>query len=170
MQLKAHLAASAALALALYPRRPLRAAALVAAGTLIDLDHLLLYAAQTGDWTVSGALRYDRYRHRAPTRGDSRPRYGPLRSLIHEPLLLLPAVWLLARRRPALRPAALGLSLHLLLDYLLWPRDLRIRLRARGRCELCGRPYGRRLLVRAQPGPAGASLIAICRQCQSRPG
>lgn len=170
MQFKSHLAASAALALALYPRRPLSAAALVGAGTLIDLDHLLLYALQTGDWTVSGALRYDRYRHRAPVRGDSRPRYGPLRSLLHEPLLLLPTAWLLARRHPALRPAALGLSLHLLLDYVYWPRDALLRRRARGRCQVCGRWAGRRLRTRVRYEEGRRLLGVVCPQCDLRGG
>ena len=168
MQFKAHLAASAALALALYPRRPLSAAALIGAGTLIDLDHLLLYALQTGDWTVSGALRYDRYRHRARVRGDSRPRYGSLRSLFHEPLLLLPTIWLLARRNPALLPAAIGLSLHLLLDYVYWPRDMLLRRRARGRCEVCGRAAGRRLRIRVYSEGGRRRLGVICPQCELR--
>jgi hypothetical protein len=168
MQFKAHLAASAALALAIYPRRPLRAAVLVGAGTLIDLDHLLLYALQTGDWSVSGALRYDRYRHRAPVRGDSRPRYGPLRSLLHEPLLLLPTAWLLAGRHPALLPAAIGLSLHLLLDYLYWPRDAMLRRRAGGRCSSCERLVGRRLRVRVRHVGGRRQLGVVCPQCDMR--
>lgn len=168
MHFKAHLASSAALAVALYPRSPLRAAALVAAGTLIDFDHLLLYALQTGDWSVSGALHYDRYRHRARVPGDSRPRYGQLRSLLHQPWLLLPLAWSLATRHQALRPAALGLSLHLLLDHIYWPREMLLRLRARGRCEICGRKAGRRLRVRARLVDQRWSLNVVCRQCDAQ--
>jgi len=103
--------------MALYPRRPAHAAALVLAGTLIDLDHLLLYALRTGDWSVVGALRYNRYRHYWRQAGDTRPRYGPLRSWLHTPWLVLPPLWSCAAMYPALRPVALGLSLHLLLDH-----------------------------------------------------
>ena len=70
MRFPTHLLSSLAVGLAVYPRQPLRLAALVAAGTLVDLDHLLLYSLHTGDWSVVGALRYDRYRNRRIKLGD----------------------------------------------------------------------------------------------------
>lgn len=167
MRFRSHLAASTAAALVLYPRRPADAAALLLAGTLIDLDHLLLYALQTGDWSVTGALRYDRYRHRLVTPGDTRPRYGSLRSLLHEPWLLLPLIWGLALRRTVLRPVAIGLSLHLLLDYLDWPRHALARLRAGGRCEGCGR-RGRRLEVRCRRETGVRRYEVLCRACREQ--
>lgn len=108
MRLRTHLLTSSALGLALYPRRPERLAALVAAGTLIDLDHLVLYALRTGDWSAVGALRYNRYRGRRYTAGDTRPRYGSLRSWLHNPWLALPLAWAWAGACPAARPLALG--------------------------------------------------------------
>lgn len=124
MRFRTHLLTSLAAGLALYPRRPAHAAALVLAGTLIDLDHLLLYALRTGDWSAVGALRYNRYRHYWRQAGDTRPRYGPLRSWLHEPWLVLPPLWSCAATYPALRPVALGLSLHMLLDHSYLPRRL----------------------------------------------
>jgi hypothetical protein len=164
MRFRTHLATSIALGLALYPRRPRRAAALIAAGTLIDLDHLLLYALQTGDWSIVGALRYDRYRHRGGLPGDTRPRYGPLRSWLHRPLLLLPPLWVAAASRPALRPVAIGLSAHLLLDQYDAPLRALEGLRAAGRCRACGRP-GMRLDVH-RFGPRGRRQYrALCQPC-----
>ena len=106
MRFRTHLLTSLAAGLALYPRRPAHAAALVLAGTLIDLDHLLLYALRTGDWSAVGALRYNRYRHYWRQAGDTRPRYGPLRSWLHEPWLVLPPGWAQPTRRCALWPWA----------------------------------------------------------------
>lgn len=166
MRFRAHLLSSLAVGLALYPRRPVRLAALVAAGTLIDLDHLLLYSFGTGDWSVVGALRYDRYRHKAGGAGDNRPRYGSLRSWLHDPLLLLPLSWAIALRRPALRPVALGLSLHLLLDYADWPAHHAEFRRSGGVCRICGRA-GRLTVVRS--GRRGAYRYrALCRACAER--
>lgn len=164
MRFRTHLITSALLGLALYPRQPDQAVALVLAGTMIDFDHLLLYVVRTGDWSVTGALRYDRYRHRARLPGDSRPRYGGMRSWLHEPWLLLPPLWAAAKRRPPLRPVAVGLSLHLLLDH--W--DLPVRALARGRaggcCEVCGR---RRLRLEVHRfGRLGSYRYRVlCRTC-----
>lgn len=167
MRFRAHLLSSLALGLAIYPRRPDRLAALVAAGTLIDLDHLLLYSLATGDWSVAGALRYDRYRNTGAGVGDTRPRYGPLRSWMHNPLLTLPALWAVAARRPALRAVALGLSLHLLLDHLDWPQRAASRRRARGRCQACGRAGVRLHVVRL--GRRGRYRYwALCPTCMGR--
>jgi hypothetical protein len=135
MRFRTHLLTSVLAGVALYPRRPARLAALVAAGTLVDLDHLLLYWLQTGDWSVVGALRYDRYRHRGAGAGDTRPRYGSLRSWLHEAWLVLPPLWLGAAGHPALRPAAVGLSLHLLLDHYDLPWRYAARRRAGGLCQ-----------------------------------
>ena len=131
MHYRTHLLTSLAAGLALYPRRPAHAAALVLAGTLIDLDHLLLYVLRTGDRSVVGALRYNRYRHYEWQIGDTRPRYGPLRSWLHAPWLVLPPLWSWAATYPALRPVALGLSLHLLLDHYYLSQRLVAHLRGR---------------------------------------
>lgn len=166
MQFRTHLITSAAAALALYPRKPHHAAALVLAGVVLDVDHLLLYALQSGDWSVAGALRYDRYRHTRIGAGDTRPRYGSLRSWLHRPWLLLPIVWLGATRRPALRPLALGLSLHLGMDYAYWPGDALTHLRARGRCANCGKQ--RRLEIRRIRRGKRLERQAVCRICLYR--
>ncbi len=148
MRFQAHLLASAVAGLALHRRDLRKAALLTAAGVLIDVDHLVLYALRSGDWNPLGALRYARYRGRRPRPGDSRPRYGPLRSAAHAPLLTLPLAWLAAHCWPALRPVAQGLTLHLAMDSdLLLHLDWRIWRRAGGRCERCGEP-GRRLHIR----------------------
>jgi hypothetical protein len=110
----------------------------VLAGTLIDVDHFVLYALQTGDWSLSGALRYNRYRHYPLVAGDTRPRYGSLRSWLHHPLILAP-LYLSAWVLPQLRPVALALSLHLALDHSDLPLRRRIRHAANGRCHDCGR-------------------------------
>jgi hypothetical protein len=116
MRLRTHLWTSTLTALLLYPRKPLPAVLCTSAGVLIDLDHFLVYAWRTGDWNLVGAIGYNRYRHCTIAPGDTRPRYGKLRSWLHQPLLVLPAIWMLARRRSALRPVAQGLTLHLALD------------------------------------------------------
>lgn len=167
MRFRTHLLTSAALGLALYARQPARAALLVIAGTMVDVDHLLLYGSQTGDWSVVGALRYDRYRHRGQGKGDTRPRYGSLRSWIHRPMLVLPPIWALAAARPALRPLAIGLSLHLLLDTYDWPLRKLVELRARGRCHVCGR-HGRRLVVHRVGWRGVYAYWALCRACGER--
>jgi hypothetical protein len=71
-------------------------------------------------------------------RGDTRPRYGSLRSIAHRAELTLPLVWLLALLVPALRPVAAGLTVHLALDLHPPNFDRRLRRRAAGRCERCG--------------------------------
>lgn len=164
MRFRTHLISSLAVGLALYPRRPGRFAALVAGGTLIDLDHLLLYGLRTGDWSVVGALRYDRYRNRGAQAGDARPRYGPLRSWLHEPLLMLPACWAAARGPAALWPLALGLGLHLLLDYATWPARFGELLRAGGACRRCRRSGGRLFIMRVGRRRKPA-YRALCRPC-----
>ena len=139
MQFRSHLFASALLGLALYPRRPKDAALVTLAGVLIDTDHYLLYASRTGDFSLLGALRYDKRRKGRPPRGDTRPRYGSLRSLAHNAPLTLSLAWGLARLFPAFTPCALGLTLHLALDTP-WATmlDYRVWWRSRGLCERCG--------------------------------
>jgi hypothetical protein len=166
MRFRTHLLTSVVAGLALYPRRPLRLATLVLAGTLVDLDHLLLYGLQTGDWSVVGALRYDRYRHRGAGRGDTRPRYGSLRSWLHEGWLVLPPLWLGALAHAPLRPAALGLSLHLLLDHYDWPWRYAARRQAGGLCHGCGRRA--RLLVHRFGRRGARSYRALCGACGER--
>jgi hypothetical protein len=138
MRLRTHLIASALAGIAIYPRKPGRAALLALAGVAVDLDHFVLYALRSGDWSPIGALSYDRRRGRPIRPGDTRPRYGSLRSVIHRATLTVPLVWLLARRRPALRPIALGITLHLAMDLPLLHFDWRVWRRARGHCERCG--------------------------------
>lgn len=138
MRLRAHILASALLAGTLYPRAPLRAALLLVGGVLLDADHYLLYALRSGDWRPTGAWRYDGWRHLPPSSGDTRARYGSLRSIFHRPRITLPLVWLLSRRWPALQPLAIGVTLHLALDLPFLRYDQRIWHRAAGRCERCG--------------------------------
>ncbi|NJN16723.1 MAG: hypothetical protein HC822_10840 [Oscillochloris sp.] len=164
---KTHLLSSLALAVVRYPHRPLAAALVVAGGTMIDVDHFLLYALQTGDWSLSGALHYNRYRHTLRVRGDTRPRYGSLRSLIHHPWILLPLIWIAAGRRRFLRPVALGLSLHLALDYMDWPRYKAAMQRAGGRCAVCG-AAGRPLQVVVRRRQEQLHYEAQCRRCRER--
>lgn len=167
MRFRTHLITSALAGLALYPRRPARAAALVLAGTLLDVDHLLLYVARTGDWSVAGALRYDTYRHGQIRPGDTRPRYGPMRSWLHEPWLLLPPVWAAAARRPALRPLAVGLSLHMLLDHWDLPWRLGARVRAGDSCDSCRRRGLRRRVHRS--GRLGSYRYRLlCEPCADK--
>ncbi|NTV63507.1 MAG: hypothetical protein HGA65_08230, partial [Oscillochloris sp.] len=145
----------------------IRAATLLLSGTLLDIDHLILYALHTGDWSVEGALVYNRYRHHPGELGDARPRYGTLRSWLHKPLLLLPPLWVAASARPALRPVAIGLSLHLLLDYLWWPRYTLAFWRSGRRCESCGRS-DRKLTVHWRRTWGDPELRTLCRPCFER--
>jgi hypothetical protein len=147
MRTRTHLISSIALGLALYPGRPLQSGVVAAAGTLVDLDHLLVYVFHTGDWSVVGALRYDAYRHRDQGWGDTRPRYGSMRSWLHRPELSLPLFWTLAARWAWLRPLTYGLSLHLLLDHYDAPLRMILELRARRICPHCGNPSRERLVV-----------------------
>ncbi len=140
MHSRTHLLVSAAVGLLTYPRSPWRAALVVAGGVLIDLDHFVLYAQRSGDWSLAGALRYEQRRHRRARPGDTRPRYGSLRSLIHQPRLTLPIAWLLGVAWRPLRPIALGLTVHLAMDLHFPQYDRRLWKRAAGRCEQCGLP------------------------------
>ncbi len=164
MRLRTHALAAALTGIVFYPRSPLRATVVLLSGTLIDLDHLVLYALQTGDWSITGALAYDRYRHVIGIAGDTRPRYNPLRSWLHNPLLLLTPLWAATVRRPTLRPVAIGLTLHLLLDYVWWPRYTLAFWRAGRRCERCGRS-DRRLTVHWNRAWADPKLRTLCRPC-----
>src|SRR5689334_9024586 len=131
MRLRTHLLVSVVAAITIYPRAPRRAALLALSGVAIDLDHYLLYALRSGDWSPVGAVHYYRRRNR---RGDTLPDYGPLRSIVHRPELTIPLVWLLAHSWPALRPLAVGVTLHLLMDMSPLRFDWRVWRRARGRC------------------------------------
>jgi hypothetical protein len=171
MRFRAHLLAAAAVGALAYPRSPARAALVAAGGVLIDIDHYILYALRSGDWSLAGALGYEARRHTAQRRGDTRPRYGSLRSIAHQPLLTLPVAWLLALAWPALRPLALGLSVHLALDLHL-PRFRRaVWRRAGGRCERCGLPgldMGPYYLVPPHRGGKRWSLdnlVVLCDEC-----
>lgn len=165
MRSRDHLVLSAAAGLALYGWRPVPLAALIAAGTLLDGDHVLRYALVTGDWSAVGALRYDRYRHRRWQAGDNRPRYGSMRSALHRPWLVLPALWGMALRYPGLRPIAYGISLHLLLDHLDSPQRLLAVARTRGVCPSCGR-NDRRLGTDWGWRNGKRYLLVACRACK----
>lgn len=133
-----HVLASAVTGLALYPRSPCRAALTILGGVALDIDHFVLYALRSGDWNPVGGLRYDRRRHKLPRHGDTRPRYGSLRSVAHEPQVTLPLVWLAALLWSPLRPLAVGVTVHLALDLHLPRYNWRVHCRAEGRCERCG--------------------------------
>jgi hypothetical protein len=171
MRLRTHLLASALAGILLYPRAPRRALLLTFAGVAVDLDHYLLYALRSGDWNPAGALHYDRRRGRPIRPGDTQPRYGSLRSIIHRAALTLPLAWLLARWRPALRPLAIGVALHLALDAPLLSFDWRVWRRAQGHCERCGvggldlGVYYRRTLDRGGARWALDNRAAWCRRC-----
>jgi 5-methylcytosine-specific restriction endonuclease McrA len=171
MHFRTHLWTSALAAAICYRRSPGRAAALVAAGTLIDIDHLALYALRTGDRSLVGALVYDQYRNHPRRRGDNRPRYGSLRSWLHEPALI-PPLLLAAALLPWLRPVALGLALHQALDHTSIITRMRVAARAGGRCELCGatdRPLAHHPIVHPFDGGRGMqNLVALCEPCRRR--
>jgi hypothetical protein len=171
VRFRTHLLTSAAAGLALYPRSPLRIALVVLGGVAIDMDHFVLYAVRSGDWSVDGALRYDRRRHGRIRRGDTRPRYGTLRSEAHRPLLTLPLVWVLALACPWLRPIAAGLTLHLALDVPFQRYDRGVWERSDGRCERCGLA-GVSLDVYFRRSPVGGgswfradNRVVLCAQC-----
>ena len=172
MRFRTHLLASAIVGLALYPRAPRRAALVALAGVAIDIDHYLLYASRSGDWSLIGALRYNRQRSQLRRAGDTRPRYGSLRSVAHRIPLTVPLVWLLARTVPACTPLAIGLTLHLVMDTS-WPMllDYRVWRRARGRCERCGEHRRRRDVHQIVPPKHGGDYWALhnrvlwCERC-----
>ncbi|MBC8162146.1 MAG: HNH endonuclease [Roseiflexaceae bacterium] len=172
MRFRSHLIASSIAAVMLYPRAPWRAALVVIAGTIIDVDHLVLYASRSGDTNPLGAIQYDRRRVGRPTTGDTRPRYGPLRSVIHNPLVTLPLVWGAARLVPALTPLAQGLTLHLAMDTP-WKMllDLRVWRRSGGICERCGeRRRSRQVYHHIIPKDGGAiwaleNRVLWCERC-----
>ena len=171
MRLRTHIITSALLGAALYPREPRRATLLALSGVLIDVDHYLLYALRSGDWNPIGALRYNTWRLKPRTKADTRRRYGPLRSIFHRPWLTLPLAWGLSARWPALCPAAIGVTLHLALDYPFLELDWRVRRRAGGRCERCG-ARARKLHIRylLPPNAGGArwdarNRAAWCDDC-----
>jgi hypothetical protein len=138
MRLRTHLLVSSLAGIVLYPRSPRRVALMALAGIAVDLDHYMLFALRSGDWSPLGALRYDRRRGQPIRPGDTRPRYGSLRSIVHRAALTIPLTWLIAYRWPALRPVAAGITLHLALDVSPMRFDWRVWRRARGHCERCG--------------------------------
>jgi hypothetical protein len=161
MRLRAHILTSGLLGAALYWRSPRKAALLLAGGVLLDADHYLLYGLRSGDWSVRGALRYDRWRNQSIAPGDRRRRYGSLRSVAHSVRFTLPLVWLLSWHWPALRPLSIGVTLHLALDISPLRLDWRVWRRAGGRCERCGR-QGLKLSVHyVVPPRRGGSCWAL---------
>ena len=171
MHFGAHLAAAAAAGLAIYRHTPRRAALLALGGVIIDIDHFVLYAWRSGDWSLMGALHYDSYRHIGIRAGDTRPRFGSLRSVAHEPRITVPLVTLLALAWPNLRPLALGIALHLALDIHLPHYDWRAWARAAGRCECCNVPgLEREVYYRKSPRRGGdrfslANRLVWCTTC-----
>lgn len=161
MRLRTHILTSALLGITLYPRAPRKAALLLAGGVILDVDHYLLYALRSGDWNPLSALRYDRWRNQPINVGDQRRRYGSLRSILHRARVTLPLVWLLGGRWPALRPLAIGVTLHLALDISLLRLDWRAWRRAGGRCERCGRAAANRGVYYVIPPRAGGSRWAL---------
>jgi len=160
MRLRTHILTSALLGAALYPRAPRKAGLLLAGGVLLDADHYLLYALRSGNWNPLSALRYDRWRNQPIVVGDRR-RYGSLRSVFHTVRITLPLVWLLGWRWPALRPLAIGVTLHLALDVSPLRLDWRVWWRAAGRCERCGRAGLRRGVYYVNPTRAGGSRWTV---------
>jgi hypothetical protein len=161
MRLRTHILTSALLGAALYSRAPRKAALLVAGGVLLDVDHYLLYALRSGNWSPLSALRYNRWRKQPITVGDRRRRYGSLRSIFHTARVTLPLVWLFGWRWPALRPLAIGVTLHLALDISPLRMDWRVWRRAGGRCERCGRTRLRRGVYYVNLTRAGGSRWAL---------
>src|SRR4051812_28395649 len=127
MRLRTHILTSALLGAVLYPRAPRKAALLLAGGVLLDADHYLLYALRSG------------------------------KSIFHTMRVTLPLVWLFGWRWPALRPLAIGVTLHLALDVSPLRLDWRVWRRADGRCECCGRLGLRRGINYVNPPRAGGS-------------
>lgn len=168
MRLRTHVWTSALAALAIYPQRPRKALLLTLAGVLIDVDHYVLYALRSGDWSIRGALHYDSYRNRPRGRHDKRPRYGSLRSIVHHPMVGV-SLGLAALPLPVLRPLALGIGLHLTLDYSHVVTELPLRWAAGWRCQLCGSQRGLRVHMIVHRLDGGRrnreNLILICEGC-----
>lgn len=170
MRPQTHLITSALLGTALYRRRPRRALLLTLGGVLLDIDHYLLYAIRSGQWNPIAAMSYDRWRYLPRTASDRRQRYGSLRSIFHRPWLTLPLIWGLAARWPAAQPAAIGVTLHLALDFPYLQLDWRVWRRAAGRCERCGAYGRRRRVIRLRSPRAGGARWALGNRaawCQS---
>jgi hypothetical protein len=171
MRLHTHFISSVLLGAVLYPRAPRRAALLALGGVLLDVDHYLLYALRSGDWNPLGALRYDEWRHTPRTAADTRRRYGRLRSIFHCPWLTLPLIWSISVRWAAVRPAAIGITLHLALDFPFLQLDRRVWRRAGARCERCGAHVRKRQIVYVLPPRHGGARWALnnraawCRAC-----
>lgn len=89
------------------------------AAVLIDVDHYLGYAWQTGDFSLRRAYAFHRRRHRHPLRWRFHPHWPVLgfetgRVFHSVPVLL--ALWAAATRWPQLRPIAGGALFHRLQD------------------------------------------------------
>ncbi|HMO55995.1 MAG TPA: hypothetical protein PKC19_01455, partial [Roseiflexaceae bacterium] len=140
----------------------------------IDIDHFVLYAMRSGNWDPLAALLYDNFRKHSPRAGDTRPRYGSLRSIMHRAELSLPLLAAAACRWPLLRPIALGVALHLALDLHLPHFDWRAWRRAAGRCESCGVVRGDREVYLIIPPARGGARFALsnrvvwCGDCARR--
>jgi hypothetical protein len=171
MKPRAHLIASAAVGAMLYQRQPWKAVLVTLGGVLIDVDHYLLFALRSGDWNPYSSVRYNHYRHNHPWRGDHRPRFGSLRSLLHQRAFGFSIAALIAWYAPKLRPLAWALALHLLMDIPRHHFDWQTWQRMRGRCAGCG-AAGLRLGVfrLALPHPTeqnrvDISRITLCPHC-----
>ena len=111
-------------------------ASFAAGAVLIDVDHYLSYAWCTGDFSLWRAYRYHRARVPRPesVRLTFRWRLPPLVER-GRPLHMPPALAglaLAAARVPRLRPLALGVALHRVLDYL-WESCWAAQPNAKGR-------------------------------------
>ena len=162
MRFRTHLLASAAAGLSLYPHAFGKAALVTVAGVLLDVDHYVLYALRSGDWNPLGALHYNQRRSRRIRPGDTRPRYGPLRSVLHYKWLTIPLVWLASSLQPVLRPVAVGITLHLLLDTpFILMLDWRVWRRAQGRCKRCATRNVPRGVMYLRPPHRGGDRWAL---------
>ena len=171
MRAHIHLLVSAAAGATIYSRSPKRALLLTLAGVLIDVDHYLLYAMRSGDWSLHGALDYERRRHHSPQEGDTRPRYGSLRSIAHQPQLSLPVLGSLSLVWPLFRPILIGVAIHLALDSYVLPLDIRVWRRAGQRCERCHVPADDcSVFYRRSPRRGGSrwsleNRVVLCQSC-----
>jgi hypothetical protein len=171
MRLRTHIISSALLGAALYPREPRRAALVALGGVLLDVDHYLLYALRSGDWNPLGAWHYNGWRLMPRSTADTRRRYGPLRSIFHRPWLTLPLIWSISARWAAVRPAAIGITLHLALDFPFLQLDRRVWRRAGDCCERCGALGRKRQIIYILPPRYGgarwalANRAAWCKRC-----
>jgi hypothetical protein len=162
MRVRDHIALSGTGAALLHRRLDGGALGFCAGGVLVDVDHYLWFGLRERRWSPLEAMRFFNEAHP--------PQHAATRAL-HHPIVPL-ALLLAGLRRPALRPLALGVLVHLALDACHEARMDAARAAALARddfaCQACGTRAADAHLRRQPwllPSYKPQNLVSLCGPC-----